>query len=66
MHADEVHVPGDTAYAHGNFDYELNPVGEGETISGAGKFLSICVLQAEGSWKIAIDCFNDNGSPSSR
>ena len=60
---DEVRVLGDHAYTHGNYDYSLTPKEGGEAITGSGKFLTILKKQADGSWKIAIDCFNDNAPP---
>jgi hypothetical protein len=35
----------------------------GETKSYSGKFLDILEKQADGSWKIAIDCFNLDAPP---
>ena len=60
---DEVRILGDHAYSHGNYEYALKPKEGGETVSGKGKFLTILARQANGSWKIAIDCFNDNAPP---
>jgi ketosteroid isomerase-like protein len=41
----------------------MTPKEGGQTIRGRGKFLSILKKQADGSWKFAIDCFNDNTPP---
>ncbi len=60
---DEVRVLGDHAYTHGNYDYSMTPKEGGPAISGSGKFLTILKKQADGSWKIAIDCFNENAPP---
>jgi uncharacterized protein (TIGR02246 family) len=60
---DEVRIVGDHAISHGNYGYNLTPKEGGETVSGKGKFLTIFVRQADGSWKIAIDCFNDDAPP---
>jgi ketosteroid isomerase-like protein len=38
----------------------MTPKEGGETTSYSGKFLDILVKQADGSWKIAIDCHNYN------
>ena len=60
---DEVRILGERAYSHGNYEYALTPKEGGETVSGVGKFLTILIRQTDGSWKIAIDCFNDNAPP---
>jgi uncharacterized protein (TIGR02246 family) len=60
---DEIRILGDHAYSHGNFEYTMTPKEGGDAVSGQGKFLTIFVRQADGSWKIAIDCFNDNAPP---
>jgi uncharacterized protein (TIGR02246 family) len=63
VYAHELRILGDHAYGHGNYDYAMTPKEGGRTISGSGKFLSIIAKQADGSWKFAIDCFNDNKPP---
>jgi len=63
VHPDELCILGDHAYGHGNYDYAMTPKEGGQAISGSGKFLSILQKQADGSWKFAIDCFNDNAPP---
>lgn len=60
---DEFRIVGDHAISHGNYRYALTPKEGGETVRGEGKFLTILDRQADGSWKIAIDCFNDNAPP---
>lgn len=56
----EIRIIGDHACSHGEYEYALTPKEGGETISGTGKFLTILTRQTDGSWKIAVDCFNDN------
>jgi len=56
----EVRVLGDQAYSHGTYTFDMAPKEGGETSSYSGKFLDIVVKQADGSWKIAIDCHNYN------
>lgn len=56
----EVRVLGDTAYSYGTYTFDMTPKEGGETISYSGKFLDIVVKQADGSWKIAVDCHNFN------
>ncbi len=65
IHPDEVRILGDHAFSHGNYEYAITPKEGRETLAAEGKFLTILVRQANGSWKIAIDCFNDNAPPNS-
>jgi uncharacterized protein (TIGR02246 family) len=63
IYQDELRVIGNYAYGHGNYDYAMTPKEGGRAITGSGKFLSILKKQTDGSWKFAIDCFNDNSAP---
>ena len=56
----EVRILGDWAYSHGMYTFDLVPKAGGETMSISGKFLDILKRQADGSWKMAIDCHNYN------
>ena len=60
---EEVRRLGDRAYSHGAYTFEMTPKERGETKSYSGKFLDILEKQADGSWKIAIDCFNLSRKP---
>jgi len=60
INTDEVHILGDQAYTHGLFFTSMTPKNGGETIDVTGKFLTILTKQADGFWKIAVDCFNSN------
>jgi uncharacterized protein (TIGR02246 family) len=60
IQTEEVRILGDQAYTHGTYEFEMTPKGGGTTKSYSGKFLDIVEKQADGSWKIAIDCFNSN------
>lgn len=60
---EEVRILGDLAYAHGTYALEMSPEPGGETEICIGKFLDILEKQADGSWKIAIDCHNCNSTP---
>ena len=62
IHIEEVHILGDWSYSHGTYVLDLTPQESGETISFRGKFLDILVKQTDGSWKIAIGCYNYNES----
>lgn len=57
---DEIRILGDHAYSHGNYEYAMTPKEGGDATRGHGNFLTIFVRQADGSWKIAINCFFDN------
>ncbi len=60
IQTEEVRVLGDRAYSHGTYTFDMAPKEGGESSSFSGKFLDILVKQADGSWKIAIDCHNYN------
>ena len=58
IHIEEVRGLGIWAYSYGTFMLDVSPQGGGQTTILRGKFLDILVKQADGSWKIAIDCHN--------
>lgn len=60
INPDEVHVMGDQAYSHGSYCTSMTPKTGGETIEVSGKYLTILTKQADGFWKIAVDCFNSD------
>ena len=60
INTEEVRVMGDRAYSHGTYTFDMVPKEGGETMAISGKFLDILVKQADGSWKMAIDCHNYN------
>lgn len=60
VNPDEIRVLGDRAYSHGTYKFAMTAKEEGEVVKGTGKFLTILERQVDGSWKIAIDCFNYN------
>jgi uncharacterized protein (TIGR02246 family) len=55
---EEVQILGEQAYSHGAFELRLMPKEEGNTLEVKGNFLTVLAKQTDGSWKIAIDCFN--------
>ena len=59
----EVKVAGDLAFIRGAYTLSLTPKAGGETIMIDGKYLDIVERQADGSWKFARDCYNDNAPP---
>ena len=62
---DEVRILGDCAYSYGSYRHAMTPKEGGESISNTGMFLTILEKQANGSWKIAITCFNRSHQPKS-
>lgn len=58
--AEEVKVNGDKAFARSSFLYSMTPKEGGETITRSGKEIDILKRQADGSWKIYIQCWNYN------
>lgn len=60
IHPDQVQVLGDQAYSYGVYEFVMMPREGGDTSEGTGNFLTILQRQIDGSWKIAIDCFNYN------
>lgn len=61
----EARIAGDLAFSRGIFTLSMTPKAGGETIKLSGKYLTILEKQADGSWKIARDCFNYNEPPTS-
>ena len=61
IHPEEVRILGERAYSHGLFSTVVRPKDSKTTTEISGKFLTILEKQADGSWKIAVDCFNYNG-----
>ncbi len=55
---DEVGVCGDWAFGRSNFQYSMTLKEGGETTTSPGKELDIFKRQADGSWKIYIECWN--------
>jgi ketosteroid isomerase-like protein len=60
IQVEEVCILGDRAYSHGAYTFEMTPKDGGATGRYCGKFLDILEKQVDGSWKIAVDCFNYN------
>jgi len=55
---DEIGVPGNWAFARSSFQYSMTPKEDGETTTSPGEQLDILKRQADGSWKIYIQCWN--------
>jgi uncharacterized protein (TIGR02246 family) len=62
---EDVRIFGDCAYSYGFYNYSIMPKEGGESINSTGMFLTIFEKQANGSWKIAISCFNISPLPKS-
>jgi uncharacterized protein (TIGR02246 family) len=60
---EEVQILGDRAYSHGTYSLDMAPKEGGEPFRYSGQFLGILEKQADGSWKIAIDCRNCGTPP---
>jgi len=65
LYPEEAQVSGDLGFARGTYSISITPKAGGETISVMpdGKYSTICKRQADGSWKIYIDCYNSNVPP---
>jgi len=57
---EELRVSGDLGFARGTYTESMAPKAGGETEKYDGKYLTILERQADGSWKVARDCFNSN------
>ena len=60
---EDVRIHGDCAYSYGSYKHAMTPKEGGESICNTGRFLTILEKQANGSWKIAIACFNTSQLP---
>lgn len=58
IQTEEIRVLGDWAFSHGAFAFEKTPIHGGEPHHYTGKFLDVLQKQSDGTWKIAVDCFN--------
>ena len=63
IYNEEVQVAGDWAFSRGTCTVCLTPKAGGEPLYMDAKYLTIFKRQADGSWKIYIDCFNSNVPP---
>jgi ketosteroid isomerase-like protein len=57
----EVAASGDLGFTIGW--YKLTAEHEGTAMLTAGKYLTVWHKQADGTWKMRVDCFNSNGPP---
>jgi ketosteroid isomerase-like protein len=60
---EEAEIAGDWMFSRVTFTQSLTPKEGGETSTSSGKALTIFKRQADGSWKVYIDCFNYDASP---
>ena len=63
IYIEEVRILGSWAYSYGKYVLDFTPQEGRETTIFRGNFLDVLVKQADGSWKIAIDCHNYNKPP---
>jgi len=65
LYPEQAEVSGDLGFARGTYTLSITPKAGGETISAMpdGKYSTICKRQADGFWKIYIDCYNSNVPP---
>ena len=59
INTEEVVVLGGKAYSHGTLTWTMIPGEGGDTVTKIGNFLTILDKQADGSWKILINNWND-------
>ncbi|MEE8426134.1 MAG: DUF4440 domain-containing protein [Woeseiaceae bacterium] len=57
----EVAASGDIGYTIGTF--ELTAEHDSTAMLTEGKYVTVWHKQADGSWKVQVDCFNANGPP---
>ena len=60
---EETQVFGEWGFARGIYTATLTAKAGGKTIEVDGKYLTIFKKQADGSWKVARDCYNSNVPP---
>ena len=60
---EETVVTGDVAYSRGSYDHWMQNKAGGTPMKWVGKYLDILERQADGSWKIILDCFNYDAPP---
>jgi ketosteroid isomerase-like protein len=58
----EVAEAADMGYTIGT--YELTVEIDGASVVTVGKYVTLWKKQADGSWKVVVDCFNADGPPS--
>ena len=59
----ELQVANDMAFGRGTYTMSLTPKEGGSTTHFDGKWIDIFKRQADGSWKIYINIFNNNAPP---
>jgi ketosteroid isomerase-like protein len=59
---DEILVAGDWAWSRGHYSESFRPMHGGDTIRDSGRFSGIWRRSSDGSWKIARDMWQSDGS----
>jgi uncharacterized protein (TIGR02246 family) len=54
----EITVFGDYGYVRGTYSYTFKLKADGDILSFAGKYLTLCRRQSDGTWRIYRDTFN--------
>jgi ketosteroid isomerase-like protein len=62
---EDVRIFGDCALSYGSYKHMMTPKEGGESLNTTGMFLATLEKQVNGSWKIAIACFNTSQLPES-
>ena len=57
----EVAASGDIGYTIGTFELTVDQ--DGTAMLTEGKYVTVWHKQADGSWKVQVDCFNADGPP---
>lgn len=60
---DKVEVSGDLAFARSSFQYSMTPKEGVETTTRTGNELDVYKRQADGSWKVYMQCWNYDAPP---
>ncbi len=57
---DETEIAGDWAFARGNFGVAVTSAAGGEPVEYTGKWINIMQRQADGSWKMSHNIYNND------
>ena len=60
----EVAENADLGYTIGTYELKMDDP-DGNATATAGKYVTVWKKQADGGWKVSVDCFNADGPPSS-
>ena len=60
----EVAENADLGYTTGTYELKMDDA-DGNPTTTVGKYVTVWEKQADGGWKVSVDCFNADGPPSS-